>query len=60
MTKREKLIKVIRKSLVGMLPVYQINEIAPKVADGILNSGKYLSDIFKENEQDEFYDGGNA
>ena len=48
MTKRDKLIKVIKKSLKGMLPVYQINEIAPKVADGILNSGKYLSDIFKE------------
>lgn len=34
MTKREKLIKVIKQSLMGILPVYQINEIAPKVADG--------------------------
>lgn len=48
MSKRDKLIQIIRQSLAGVIEVRLINEIAPKVADGILNSGKYLSDIFKE------------
>ncbi|MGM9551950.1 MAG: hypothetical protein ACI3XA_06795 [Clostridia bacterium] len=43
--KREKLIKIIRHSLAGVVAVHLIDIVAPRVADGILNRGE---DIFKE------------
>lgn len=44
MTKREKLIKIIRQSLSGVVAVHVIDRIAPRVADGILNSGAKMDD----------------
>ena len=44
---KNKLTDIIKQSLVGVMPINEINDIAPKVAESISRS-RVLEEIFKE------------
>ena len=42
MQEREKIIKIVRRSLIGILPMHMVDKLAHKIADGlVLNGAKF-------------------
>ena len=44
MNEREKIIKIVKKCLIGILPMHMVDKITHKIADGLVLNGMKLED----------------